>query len=153
METSFEKLSLLFCQIYLITWSWNQNFVILRSWDNFLSKNAKNVQKVWHKLTFSKKLSKESRYRQSFLMKSEKSPTRLKSSYSGKFWKISKKIACEDFLQMLYKNAFRRDDSKNGYSLKTRGAFGTLSIVCDEVFLENFEFITQLFDRVLMPLN
>ena len=29
------------------TWSGNQNFLISRSWDNFGSKDAKNVANLW----------------------------------------------------------------------------------------------------------
>ena len=51
METSFKKLSHIFCQIYFMTtWSLINFFLIPRPWDKFLSKDVeKDLQNLWRK--------------------------------------------------------------------------------------------------------
>ena len=48
METSFKKLSHIFCQIYFMTtWSWIKFFLTQRPWDKFLTKDVeKDVQNL-----------------------------------------------------------------------------------------------------------
>ena len=47
---------------YEAAWSWNQSFVISRSWNNFSSKDTKkHVPNLWCKHTFWKTLNRKSR--------------------------------------------------------------------------------------------
>ena len=64
METCFKKIiqHILSNFSYEAAWSWNQSFVISRSWDNFSSKDTKkHVPNLWCKHTFLKTLNRKSR--------------------------------------------------------------------------------------------